>query len=70
VTGSTFTKTGESTDEGAAPWREVQGLLANLQREDNLEALTWEDGLADAAYDHCLDSFAEGFVGTDGSTLA
>jgi uncharacterized protein YkwD len=36
----------------------------------NLSQLTWNDGLALAAHDHCLDSFADSFTGTDGSTIA
>jgi uncharacterized protein YkwD len=56
------------THEGKDAWEEA---LEALNNQDPIPALHWEDGLALAARDHCLDMGLGGLisdVGTDGST--
>lgn len=56
------------THEDKTAWEEA---LVELKKQDPIPPLHWEDGLALAARDHCLDMGLGGYisdVGTDGST--
>ena len=56
-----------STSEGEAAWTEA---ISYLQTVEPRSALSWSDGLAASAFDHCTDVGSKGIanhVGSDGS---
>ena len=59
------------THEGVAAFEDALETLKNVHAGNPVPQLHWDDGLALAARDHCLDMGPGGYIsntGTDGST--